>query len=92
MRKLAKMRRLDISASPSLPGVLALLISSVIPGISDERLAEILALRSVVPANPIYDVATHEDLLEVSLKDDHRDLEVALLVCVNPVIVYPSFP
>ena len=77
---IARFRGLDVSGTPSLPGVLSMLCKEIYKAktgsdLGEERLAEILSLRAVLPPDPLYDIISHQDLVEVSLRDDQRDLE-----------------
>ena len=81
LRKLAGYRGLPWKTKPTLPGLLVMLLKDVIKGIIDGvRLKAIISLLALPMGNPLEDVVSLEDLQEVSLKDDWRDIEALLAV------------
>ena len=56
---------------PTFPQLLVALIKVVMPAVTEERIAEILARRAHKSPDPIYSIISHEDLMEVSSKDDY---------------------
>ena len=57
---------------PDLPSHLRNLIKKVLPGISEDRLKEILAMRSVVLPDPLEELLPPELVEELFTGDDHK--------------------
>ena len=56
---------------PDIASHLRVLVKAVLPKISDERLAEIMAIRSYVPPEPLKELLPNELVDEVFTGDDH---------------------
>ena len=62
----------------TLPSVLQALVVDCLPGVTDERLADILRLRAIKPFDPVAEVIGDLDLEQVAAADELREFKAPL--------------